>query len=81
MDIKFKSEDGCKIVRIGKYEFFAYQQGKEGYTLEIDEWFHVPHEYIANKYCSRKVQEGIPYESPCNIARIRERITNFLTTI
>lgn len=81
MDIKFKSQEGCKYVAIGKYQFFANKQGRDGYSLEIAEWYHVPDKYIMNKCFSRNVDEGIPYEAPCNIARIRERITNFLTTI
>ena len=78
MQIKFKNEEGCKYFTYGPYEFFANRQGKDGYTLEVHEWYHVPDEYLANKHFSRRVT--IPYEAPSNIDRMRERIINFLTT-
>jgi len=75
MTITFESYDGCKYYRHGNYEFFACRQGS-GYSLEIDEWYHVDDAYQVNKQFTRRV--SIPYESPSNLSRIRERITEFL---
>jgi hypothetical protein len=76
MQIKFKSEDGYKYFTFGPYEFFANRQGKDGYTLEVHEWYHVPDEYLLNKHFSRRV--NIAYEPSSNLDRIRERIIQFL---
>jgi hypothetical protein len=78
MKIKFKSEDGYKYFTFGPYEFFATRQGKDGYTLEVHEWYHVPDEYLLNKHFSRRL--NIPYEPSSNLDRIRERIIQFLNT-
>ena len=76
MQVKFTNEEGCKYFAHGPYEFFANRQGKDGYTLEIYEYYHVLDTYQANRYCSRRVQ--IPYEptSPLNV--IKERIIHFI---
>jgi hypothetical protein len=78
MKLKFKSEDGYKYLTFGPFEFFANRQGKEGYTLEVHEWYKVPDEYQSNKHFSRRV--NIAYEPPCSLDKIRERIINFLKT-
>lgn len=75
MIIKFKSEDGYKSFICDNYEFYATKQGRDGYSLEVWEWYHVEDKYQANKYMSRRVQ--IIYEPPCNIERIKERINSF----
>jgi hypothetical protein len=78
MTIKFKNEEGCKYFTFGPFEFFANRQGKEGYTLEVHEWYKVPDEYQSNKHFSRRV--NIPYQPAANLDTIRERIINFLKT-
>lgn len=75
MTITFESYDGCKYFRHGNNEFFACRQGN-GYSLEICEWYRVEDAYQVNRQCTRRV--SIPWESPSNLARIRERITEFL---
>lgn len=76
MKIKFKSEDGYKSYICDNYEFFATKQGRDGYTLAVYEWYTIEDDYQANRYGSRRVQ--IPYEAPCSLDRVRERIANFL---
>jgi hypothetical protein len=76
MEIKFITEGADKYFRFDKYEFFAYKQGRDGYSLEVHEFFHVADKYQLNKYCSRKVH--IPYEPECNLKAIRERIIQFI---
>jgi hypothetical protein len=77
MKINFENQEGCKVYRHGIYEFIANRQGRDGYSLEIWEWYKVQDTYIANKYYTRRMQ--IPYEPSSNIARIKERIINFIT--
>jgi hypothetical protein len=76
MKIKFKNDERCKYFEYGNYQFFAYRQGKEGYTLNASMWYHVPDQYQTNKYCSKRV--NIAYEPPCSLDKIRERIIQFL---
>jgi hypothetical protein len=71
--IKFTNESGCKYYRCDKLEFFANGNNKDGYNLEVAEFFLVPHEYILNKYCSRTYETNFGYQS-VNIAEIRKQI-------
>jgi hypothetical protein len=75
-EIKFHQEDGYKMYRNGNMEFFAVKQGNEGYTLEVYEYVHVAHEYMLNRFISNIVR--IPYEAPCKIDRIKERIIELI---
>jgi len=75
-EIKFVSEGNDKYFRIGKYEFFVIKQGREGYTLEISEWYQAPHQYLSNNLFSRKVD--LPYHESAPIKVIKEKIVNFL---
>jgi hypothetical protein len=78
MKIKFNNSVGCKHFAHGDYHFFANRQGKDGYTLQVSQWYHVPDQYQINKLCSKRV--NIAYEPPCSLDKIRERIINFLKT-
>lgn len=71
--IKFTNEEGCKYYRCDKLEFFANGNNKDGYILEVSEFFHVPHEYILNKYCSRPYKTNFEHKN-VNIAEIRKQI-------
>lgn len=73
--IKFINEGGDKYYSHGRYEFFVIRQ-TQGYSLKVAEWYHSPHPYIVNQHFSRSVE--IEYEAPAPIARIRERIADFL---
>ena len=73
LKIKFTNETGCKYFKYGNLEFFANGNNKDGYTLEVSEFYHVPHEYILNKYCSRDYKTNFDY-MPVNIDTIRKQI-------
>jgi hypothetical protein len=73
LKIKFTNETGCKYYKNGYLEFFANGNNKDGYILEVAEFFHVPHEYILNKYCSRTYQTNFGY-TRVNIDTIRKQI-------
>jgi len=77
MKIKFESEDGYKLFKHGMYEFYATKRGRDGYSLEVYEWYRVEDKYLANLHRSKRV--SIPYEAPCNIDRIRQRIIEIIT--
>jgi hypothetical protein len=76
MQIKFTNEEGCKYFAHDSYQFFANRQGRDGYTLQIYEYYHVPDAHQINRYCSRRVQ--IPYEPASDLKAIRERIIQFI---
>ena len=71
--IKFTQCEGAKYYQCDKLEFFANGNNKEGYTLQVAEFYHVPHEYILNKYCSRHYKTNFGYQS-VNIDTIRNQI-------
>ena len=71
--IKFTNETGCKYYKCDKLEFFANGNNKDGYTLQVEEFYLVPHEYILNKYCSRPYKTNFSYQ-PVNIDTIRNQI-------
>lgn len=75
-EIKFVAEGSDRYFRCGKYEFFVIRQGREGYTLEVAEWYSVPDEYQVNKCFSRKV--NIPYHEPAPIKNIKNKILDFI---
>jgi hypothetical protein len=77
--IKFTNETGCKYYKCGNLEFFANGNNKDGYNLEVCEFYHVPHEYILNKYCSRPFKTDFGYQS-VNIAEIRNQILEVIET-
>jgi hypothetical protein len=74
--IKFVSEGSDKYFKCGKYEFFVIRQGREGYALEVAEWYPLTDEYQVNKCFSRKV--NIPYHQSAPIKDIKEKILTFL---
>lgn len=71
--IKFINYEGCKYYKCENLEFFANGNNKDGYNLQVSEFYHVPHEYILNKYCARPYKTNFGYQS-VNIATIREQI-------
>ena len=72
--IKFQYEDGCKIYRKGNMEFFARKISKHGFTLQVYEYF-IDVFFNVRRIVTKKVE--IPYEAPCKLDRIRERISEF----
>jgi hypothetical protein len=75
--IKFTNETGCKYYKCDRLEFFANGNNKDGYNLEVSEFYHVPHEYILNKYCSRPYKTNFGYQ-PVNIDTIRKQILSVI---
>jgi hypothetical protein len=75
--IKFTNETGCKYFKFENLEFFANGNNKEGYNLEVCEFYHVPHEYILNKYCSRPYKTNFSYQA-VNIDIIRKQILSVI---
>ena len=71
--IKFENCEGAKYYQCDKLEFFANGNNKEGYKLQVNEYYLVPHEYIANKYCTRHYPTNFERKA-VNIAEIRNQI-------
>lgn len=71
--IKFINEKHCKYYRFKTLEFFANGTNKDGYTLQVEEFYHVPDKYQINKFCSRNYKINFDWH-PVNIDTIRKQI-------
>ena len=71
--IKFINETHCKYYRFKTLEFFANGTNKDGYTLQVEEFYHVPDQYQINKFCSRNYKTNFDWH-PVNIDTIRKQI-------
>ncbi len=71
--IKFTNETGCKYYQCENLQFFANGNNKDGYRLQVNEFYHVPDQYQVNKFCSRHYKTNFGYQS-VNIAEIRNQI-------
>ena len=73
MKIKFTNESYCKYFRFKNLEFFANGTSKDGYTLQVEEFYHAPDPYIINKFFSRHYKTNFDWH-PVNIDTIRKQI-------
>ncbi len=71
--IKFTNETYCKYFGFKTLQFFANGTNKEGYRLQVEEFYHIPDQYQLNRFCSRHYKTNFARES-VNLDTIRKQI-------